>query len=57
MLHISLAVFTKYSYGDQVGVVSWTERVARMREVRNAYTILIGRPEGKRPLSRPRHRW
>jgi hypothetical protein len=26
-------------------------------EKRNAYRILIGRPEGKRPLSRPRLRW
>jgi hypothetical protein len=24
---------------------------------RNAYRILVGRPEGKRPLGRPRHRW
>jgi hypothetical protein len=24
---------------------------------RNAYTILIGKPEGKRQLKRPRHRW
>jgi hypothetical protein len=27
-----------------------------MREVRGAY-ILVGRPEGRRPLRRPRHRW
>jgi hypothetical protein len=26
-------------------------------EMRNAYTILVGKPEGKRPLGRPRHRW
>jgi hypothetical protein len=25
--------------------------------MRNAYTILVGKPEGKRPLGRPRHRW
>jgi hypothetical protein len=24
---------------------------------RNAYRILVGKPEGKRPLGRPRHRW
>jgi hypothetical protein len=24
---------------------------------RNAYKILVGKPEGKRPLGRPRHRW
>jgi hypothetical protein len=28
-----------------------------MGEVRGAYSILIGRPEGRRPLGRPRHRW
>jgi hypothetical protein len=26
-------------------------------ETRNAYRILVGKPEGKRPLGRPRHRW
>jgi hypothetical protein len=26
-------------------------------EKRNAYRILVGRPERKRPLGRPRHRW
>jgi hypothetical protein len=31
--------------------------VARIGEVRGAYNILVGRPEGKRPLGRPRHRW
>jgi hypothetical protein len=28
-----------------------------MVEVRGAYNILVGRPEGRRPLGRPRHRW
>jgi hypothetical protein len=31
--------------------------VARMGEKRNAYMILVGKPEGKRPLVRPRRRW
>jgi hypothetical protein len=35
----------------------WTGHVARMGEKRNAYMILVGKPEGKRPLGRPRHRW
>jgi hypothetical protein len=26
-------------------------------EKRNAYRLLVGNPEGKRPLGRPRHRW
>jgi len=25
--------------------------------VRNAYNIMVGIPEGKRPLGKPRHRW
>jgi hypothetical protein len=28
-----------------------------MEEKRNAYRILVGKPEGKRPLGRPRRRW
>jgi hypothetical protein len=28
-----------------------------MEEKRTAYSILVGKPEGKRPLSRPRRRW
>jgi hypothetical protein len=35
----------------------WAGHVARMREVRGAYNILVGRPEGRRPLGRPRCRW
>jgi hypothetical protein len=31
--------------------------VARMGETRNAYRILVGKPEGKRPLGRLRRRW
>jgi hypothetical protein len=33
-----------------------TGRVACMREKMNAYRILVGKPEGKRPLGRPRRR-
>jgi hypothetical protein len=35
----------------------WVGHVARMGEVRGAYNILVGRPEGRRPLGRPRCRW
>jgi hypothetical protein len=35
----------------------WAGHVARVREVRGAYNILVGRPEGRRPLGRPRCRW
>jgi hypothetical protein len=34
----------------------WAEHVARMGEERNVYRALMGKPEGKRPLERPRRR-
>jgi hypothetical protein len=38
-------------------MMRWVEHVVRMGKKRNAYKILVGTPEGKRPLGRPRHRW
>jgi hypothetical protein len=35
----------------------WAGHVARMGEKRNVYRLLVGKPEGKRPLVRPRRRW
>jgi hypothetical protein len=35
----------------------WADNVARMGEKRNAYRLLVGKPEGKRPLGRPRRKW
>ncbi|KAJ4429686.1 hypothetical protein ANN_21887 [Periplaneta americana] len=35
----------------------WAGHVARMGESRNAYRMLVGRPEGKKSLGRPRRRW
>jgi hypothetical protein len=37
--------------------MSWTRHVARIGENRNGYKILVGEPERKRLLRRPRHRW
>jgi hypothetical protein len=37
--------------------IGWTRHVARMGEGRGVYRILVGKPEGKRPLGRPRCRW
>jgi hypothetical protein len=34
----------------------WARHVARMGEERNVCKVLVGRPEGKRPLGRTRHR-
>jgi hypothetical protein len=35
----------------------WAGHVARMGEKRNVYRLLVGKPEGKRSLGRPRRRW
>jgi hypothetical protein len=35
----------------------WKGHVARLGENRNAYRLLVGKPEGKGPLGRPRRRW
>jgi len=35
----------------------WAGHVARMREGRGVHRVLVGKPEGKGPLGRPRRRW
>ena len=35
----------------------WAVHVVHMGENRDLYIFLVGKPEGKRPLGRPRHRW
>jgi hypothetical protein len=37
--------------------IRWAGHVARVREERKVYKVLMGKPEGKRPLGRPRRRW
>jgi len=51
-----------YSLPNIVRVVKsrrmrWAGHVAHMGEGRGVYRVLVGKPEGKRPLGRPRHRW
>jgi hypothetical protein len=50
-----------YSLPNIVRVVKlrmkWAGHVARMGEERGVHRVLVGKPEGKRPLGRPRHRW
>jgi hypothetical protein len=38
-------------------MMRWEGHIARMVEKRNAYRLLVGKPEGRRPLGRPRRRW
>jgi hypothetical protein len=35
----------------------WAGHVAQIGENRNAYRLLVGKPEGRRPLGKSRHRW
>jgi hypothetical protein len=35
----------------------WVGHIARMGEMRNVHKISVGKPEGKRPLGRPRRKW
>jgi hypothetical protein len=38
------------------GRIGWARHVAHVEEMRFAYNILVGKPEGKRPLGRPKRR-
>jgi hypothetical protein len=40
-----------------VAYVRWAGHVVRMGEKRNVYRLLVGKPEGKRPLGSSRRRW
>jgi len=51
-----------YSSPNIVRVIKWRRmrwagHVARMGEGRGVYRVLVGKPEGRRPLGRPRRRW
>jgi hypothetical protein len=54
--------YSLYSSPNTVRVIisrrmRWAGHVARMGEGRGVYMVLVGRPECKRPLGRPRRRW
>jgi len=38
-------------------IMRWAGHVARMGERRGVYGVLVGKPEGKKPLGRPRRGW
>jgi hypothetical protein len=50
-----------YSSPSKIRIIKTTKmrwgHVARMGEKRNVYSLLVGKPEGKSPLGRPRRRW
>jgi hypothetical protein len=62
LFHINEELHGFYSSPSIVRVIKarrmrWAGHVARTGEVRGAYSILVGRPEGRRPLGRPRRGW
>ena len=50
-------LLTKYYRVTKSRIMRWARHVTRMGERRGAYRIWVGRPEGRRPLGRPRLRW
>jgi hypothetical protein len=46
-----------YSSPSIIRRMRWAGHVTRMGEKRNPYVIFVGKPEGKRLLGRPRHKW
>jgi hypothetical protein len=51
-----------YSWPSLIRVIKsrrmrWAGHVVRMGEKRNAYRLLVGKPEGKKPLGRQRRKW
>jgi hypothetical protein len=50
------AVLTKYHSGDQIEKTEMGVASSTKTESRGAYRVLVGKPEGRRPLGRPRHR-
>jgi hypothetical protein len=62
LANYTLNSFKKYMSPSIIRIIKssrmrWTGHVARLGEKRNAYRILVGKPEGKRSLGRPRRRW
>jgi hypothetical protein len=61
-LHNEELLHNLYSSGNMIRMMKprrmrWAGNVARLGEKRNACKILVGKPVGKTPLKRPRHRW
>jgi hypothetical protein len=57
VISVAMAMLLKDFGPYEARMMRWAGHVARMGEVRGAYNILVGRPEGRRPLRRPRRRW
>jgi hypothetical protein len=51
-----ICILTEYCVGGKIEM-RWVGHMAHMVEKRSVHRVLVGKPEGKRPLGRPRHRW
>jgi hypothetical protein len=49
--------FTKYNSGNTINRIRWAGYVARTGKRRDAYRVLMEKPDGRRPLGRPGLRW
>jgi hypothetical protein len=57
-LYVYLFIFlAQYSSVKKSRRMRWAGHVAHMKERRGIYRVLVGKPEGKRPLGRPRLGW
>jgi hypothetical protein len=54
---LNRVLITKYYSGDKIEKNEMGGACSTYWEKRGAYSILVGRPEGRRPLGRPRLRW
>jgi len=53
----ALVLLTQYCSGDQIEKNEIGGACSTYGERRDVYRVLVGKPEGKRPLGRPRRRW
>jgi hypothetical protein len=56
---ISLIICTPYQFFRVINlrIMRWAGNVSQMGESRGVYWVVVGKPQGKRPLVRPRLRW
>jgi hypothetical protein len=52
----TVGLLTQYCLGDQIVKMRWVGHVARTGEEWRIYKVLVGKPEGKTPLGRPRRK-
>jgi hypothetical protein len=54
---IRIKILFSYECSSKARRMKWAGHGSRRGEKRNAYRLLVGKPEGRRPLGRPRRRW